>query len=202
MCQILSKLGYDVFCPNFRGSSGYGRSFMESIDNRWGINDLEDLVSVVNIVRDKNKNNKYILMGESYGAFLALKSIIMSPLQWDAGILLSPFISPTSLFNISSKKVKTFLNLKSGLSHTGLHKENYDEYMYRNINSKLLILHSDIDSTIPIKESIKLTQSLINAGKIEGKDFTFKKFTNADHKMNNEWMNHYISNVIEFLKTC
>jgi dipeptidyl aminopeptidase/acylaminoacyl peptidase len=48
--QTLVGGGYSVFCPNPRGSQGYGETFASAIDNDWGNHDYLDLMSGLDAV--------------------------------------------------------------------------------------------------------------------------------------------------------
>ncbi|MGY3716584.1 prolyl oligopeptidase family serine peptidase [Sutcliffiella cohnii] len=72
--QYLIHRGYSIFAPNFRGSSGYGLSFMKMVEGDWGhgprldnIQGLEWLIENGYAQRDK-----ILLMGGSYGGYMAL----------------------------------------------------------------------------------------------------------------------------------
>ncbi|NMR25273.1 S9 family peptidase [Pseudoalteromonas sp. NEC-BIFX-2020_015] len=79
--KVLSYHGYAVFQPNFRGSGGFGRSFLTSGFRKWGtemINDMTDGVHslIKNGVADKERICVY---GASYGGYAALQSVINEP---------------------------------------------------------------------------------------------------------------------------
>jgi len=72
--QFLINRGFSIFAPNFRGSSGYGLSFMKMVEGDWGhgprldnIEGIEWLIKNGHVDRDK-----ILLMGGSYGGYMAL----------------------------------------------------------------------------------------------------------------------------------
>jgi dipeptidyl aminopeptidase/acylaminoacyl peptidase len=70
---LLTSLGYRVLAPNIRGSSGYGRDWVEAIQGRWGGPDADDLNAAVEwAVRRRLADPKRIaVMGLSYGGWAA-----------------------------------------------------------------------------------------------------------------------------------
>lgn len=85
--QHLVNRGYAVIAPNFRGSVGFGKTFV-SLDNRkHGQADLDDVVAAGDWMRKQNwVNGKVAVMGRSYGGFLALAALTFRPEAFDAGI--------------------------------------------------------------------------------------------------------------------
>ncbi len=72
--QLLAGRGYAVFCPNPRGSDGYGQPFRESVFQSWGERDLEDVLSGIDHVVQLGvaDPDRLGIMGYCYGAYLSL----------------------------------------------------------------------------------------------------------------------------------
>jgi dipeptidyl aminopeptidase/acylaminoacyl peptidase len=71
--QALVGLGYRVWCPNPRGSQGYGERFAAAIDNDWGNLDFRDVMGSVDAVLEGEASDPpraLGVMGGSYGGFL------------------------------------------------------------------------------------------------------------------------------------
>jgi dipeptidyl aminopeptidase/acylaminoacyl peptidase len=70
--QVLTGRGYAVFCPNPRGSQGYGEDFAAAIDNDWGNKDYTDLMSGLEYVVARGFGDPHNLgvMGGSYGGYM------------------------------------------------------------------------------------------------------------------------------------
>jgi dipeptidyl aminopeptidase/acylaminoacyl peptidase len=79
-CQVLAGRGYGVFCPNPRGSDGYGQAFREAAWQNWGEGDLDDVISGIDYliragVADADRLG---LSGYCYGGYLALCAMTRS----------------------------------------------------------------------------------------------------------------------------
>jgi dipeptidyl aminopeptidase/acylaminoacyl peptidase len=70
--QIFAAQGYAVFQPNFRGSSGYGRKFLDADRNDLGGGDMRDLLTGIDsLVREKIVDpQRQFVYGVSYGGFM------------------------------------------------------------------------------------------------------------------------------------
>lgn len=86
--QALAHEGYTIFCPNFRGSTGFGKTFQTSLYGGWGTIDIEDLESFVHYLEDCEEVDirNVILMGNSYGGYLALMGASVLKVRWKAVI--------------------------------------------------------------------------------------------------------------------
>src|SRR5207248_11622135 len=72
--QWLANRGYACLQVNFRGSTGYGKDFLNAGDKEWGRNMHNDLVDAVNwAIGQKIANpEKVAIYGGSYGGYAAL----------------------------------------------------------------------------------------------------------------------------------
>ncbi len=79
--QWLTNRGYACLQVNFRGSSGYGKEFINAGDREWGRNMHNDLVDAVNwAVQQGIADPKRIaIYGGSYGGYAALVGATFTP---------------------------------------------------------------------------------------------------------------------------
>ena len=86
--QFLVSRGYAVLQPNFRGSTGYGRAFVERGYGQLGagmIDDLEDGVEWL-VSQGIVDRSRVCVMGSSYGGYAALFAPIRSPSRYRCAI--------------------------------------------------------------------------------------------------------------------
>lgn len=76
LAQYIAVNGYVVVKPNFRGSSGYGKTFEEAGHGEWGGKMQQDLNAAVKFLSRKGyiDINKVCMVGGSYGGFAALSA--------------------------------------------------------------------------------------------------------------------------------
>ncbi len=97
--QWLTNRGYAVLSVNFRGSTGYGRSFLEAGNGEWGGKIAQDIQSCAEWVSHKytiiNKD-KIGIMGRSFGGYSALMGLANYPDFYACG---ADWVGPTNLDN-------------------------------------------------------------------------------------------------------
>ena len=69
--------GFGVADVDYRGSTGYGRSFRHRLRNSWGLADVEDCVAVARhlVTQKKVDKNKLAIKGGSAGGFTVLAAL-------------------------------------------------------------------------------------------------------------------------------
>jgi len=79
--QWLANRGYLVIHVNFRGSTGYGKSFVNAGDREWGGKMHDDLVDTVRWVVDRGYADpaRIAIYGASYGGYAALVGAAFTP---------------------------------------------------------------------------------------------------------------------------
>ncbi|HUC86207.1 MAG TPA: S9 family peptidase [Candidatus Acidoferrales bacterium] len=86
--QWLANRGYAVLKPNFRGSSGYGKKFLNAGNKQLGLAMHEDLIDAVDwAVKAKYADPQKIgIMGGSYGGYCALAGLAFTPDVFACGV--------------------------------------------------------------------------------------------------------------------
>ena len=79
--QLLANRGYAVMSVNYRGSTGFGKSFINAGDRQWGAKMQEDLTDAVNWSIDSRiaDPERIAIMGGSYGGYAALAGLTFTP---------------------------------------------------------------------------------------------------------------------------
>lgn len=86
--QFFTSRGFAVLDVNYRGSTGYGKDYMNKLRESWGIYDVQDCASGASYLVDQGlaDGNKLVIMGGSAGGFTVLQSLIEKPGFYKAGI--------------------------------------------------------------------------------------------------------------------
>jgi len=74
-----AKNGVMVLKLDYRGSYGFGRPYAESIKHSVGIGDVKDVTSAIEALKAKYKIGKVYLEGNSYGGYLAMRTVVEKP---------------------------------------------------------------------------------------------------------------------------
>ncbi|HEV8158146.1 MAG TPA: S9 family peptidase [Pyrinomonadaceae bacterium] len=94
--QFLANRGYAVLSPNFRGSTGYGKKFIDAGNNQWGDKMQDDITwGVKHLVAEGIADPKRIgIMGGSYGGYATLAGVTYTPDLYAAAVAI---VAPSNL---------------------------------------------------------------------------------------------------------
>ena len=166
--QALVAQGIGVFAPNVRGSSGFGKRFV-NLDNgplRFdGIKDLKDCVDY--LVTNRLADPKRIgITGGSYGGYMTMVGITFYPDLFAAGVDLFGMVNFFTFFEktepwmaaISTTEYgdpKTQENLLRDLSPLG---------KLDRIKTPLMVQHGANDTNVPVVEAEQIVENLKRRG--------------------------------------
>jgi dipeptidyl aminopeptidase/acylaminoacyl peptidase len=93
--QYLANQGYLVIAPNYRGSSGYGKEFMDADRFDMGGGDLQDVLAAADWIQQTGyvDAKKLVIMGGSYGGYMSMMALTKAPEVWAAGVPIVPFVN-------------------------------------------------------------------------------------------------------------
>lgn len=99
MAQFLTNRGYAVLSPNFRGSTGYGKKFVDAGNLQWGDKMQDDLTwGVKYLVGQGISDPKRIgIMGASYGGYATLAGVTSTPDLYAVGVAI---VAPSNLITL------------------------------------------------------------------------------------------------------
>ncbi len=88
LVQFLANRGYAVLQVNFRGSTGYGKQFLNAGNREWAAKMHQDLLDGVDCVVGKGYSNpkKVAIMGGSYGGYATLVGLTFTPDKFACGV--------------------------------------------------------------------------------------------------------------------
>lgn len=98
--QFLANRGYAVLQPNFRGSTGYGKRFLNLGNGEWGTGSMQhDLTDGVRwlVERGIADPDRVAIMGGSYGGYATLAGMAFTPDLYAAGVSI---VGPSSILTL------------------------------------------------------------------------------------------------------
>lgn len=97
--QFLANRGYAVLSPNFRGSTGYGKKFLNAGNNQWGDRMQDDITwGVRHLVKEGIADPKRVgIMGGSYGGYATLAGVAFTPDLYAAAVSI---VGPSNLITL------------------------------------------------------------------------------------------------------
>jgi dienelactone hydrolase len=195
--QFLANRGYAVLRVNFRGSTGYGKSFLKSGNREWGLKQQDDITDGVNwaIERGIADPRRICIFGVSYGGYAALRGLEKTPDLYKCGISYAGVIdiettlrihldaamrNPVPLMKIQEADLIDMLGEKNKL------KDHWKEISpishVDQIRVPVLMAYSEYDHRIPISTARDMAKELKKRGKLY--DFMVKD--NEDHGFHQE----------------
>jgi dipeptidyl aminopeptidase/acylaminoacyl peptidase len=97
--QFLANRGYAVLQPNFRGSTGYGKQFLNAGNGEWGRKMQDDLTwGVKALVSAGTADPKHVgIGGGSYGGYATLAGVAFTPDLYAAAVA---YVAPSNLITL------------------------------------------------------------------------------------------------------
>lgn len=95
--QVMVNAGYIVIAPNFRGSTGYGKTFQKMIYRDWGGKEFKDVLGSVDFLKKSRYVDpaKIAVVGGSFGGYMCLTCITKAPEIWKCAV---DIFGPSDLF--------------------------------------------------------------------------------------------------------
>jgi dipeptidyl aminopeptidase/acylaminoacyl peptidase len=99
--QWLANRGYAVLQINFRGSTGYGKAYVNAGDREWAGKMHDDLIDGKNwaVKQGYADPNKVCIMGGSYGGYATLVGLTFTPDEFSCGV---DIVGPSNLVTLLS----------------------------------------------------------------------------------------------------
>jgi dipeptidyl aminopeptidase/acylaminoacyl peptidase len=96
MHQLLANRGYAVLSVNFRGSTGFGKAFVNAGNLEWGAKMHDDLIDAVEwaVAQGIAQKDKVAIMGGSYGGYATLAGLTFTPEVFACGV---DIVGPSNL---------------------------------------------------------------------------------------------------------
>ncbi|MDJ0979896.1 MAG: S9 family peptidase [Erythrobacter sp.] len=171
--QWLANRGYAVLQVNFRGSTGFGKSFLNAANKQWGLAMHDDLIDAVEwaVAEGVTAKDTVAIMGGSYGGYATLAGLTFTPEVFACGVdIVGPSNLETLLATIPpywAPLVKTFHERMGDPSTPeGLAALKAASPLYKadQITKPLLILQGANDPRVKQSESDQIVGAMTKAG--------------------------------------
>jgi dipeptidyl aminopeptidase/acylaminoacyl peptidase len=99
LAQFMANRGYAVLQPNFRGSTGYGKKFLNAGNKQWGDKMQDDVTWGVKylIAQGIADPKRTGIMGGSYGGYATLAGVAFTPDLYGAAVAI---VAPSNLITL------------------------------------------------------------------------------------------------------
>lgn len=160
--SLLVQRGYLVLDMDYRASEGYGRDWRTAIYRQMGHPELDDYLDGVHwmIAHQQGDGARVGIYGGSYGGFMTLMALFREPGVFKAGAALRP-VSDWTQYN--HEYTSNILNTPE-LDPEAYKISSPIEYA-SGLQDSLLIAHGMIDDNVFFKDSVDMTQKLVELHK-------------------------------------
>ncbi|MBD2245682.1 S9 family peptidase [Nostoc sp. FACHB-888] len=169
--QWLANRGYAVLQVNFRGSTGYGKAFLNAGNREWAGKMHDDLIDSVNWLVEKGISDpqKIAIMGGSYGGYATLVGLTFTPEIFAAGV---DIVGPSSLITLIETIPPYWEPMRAALYHRVGNLETEEEFLKSRsplffadrIQKPLLIGQGANDPRVKQSESDQIVNAMQEAG--------------------------------------
>jgi len=161
--QWWTSRGFAVLDVNYRGSTGFGRTYREQLDEHWGLLDVTDCLDAVRFVIARNMVDpaRCVIRGSSAGGLTVLECLAHSTL----------FAAATSLYGVTDLRALAHETHKFEARYLdrliGPYPETLSRYLDRSplshpekIQTPILFLHGSEDKVVPPKQAEDMVHHL------------------------------------------
>ena len=168
--QFLANRGYVVLQPNFRGSTGFGKQFLNGGNGEWGAKMQDDITAGVQylVKRGIASKDRIGIMGGSYGGYATLAGLTFTPDIYACGVSI---VGPSNLFTLLSsippywETVREMFYLRLGNPTTAEGKQQLKDkspfFHASNINCPLLVGQGNNDPRVKTAESDQIVTAMV-----------------------------------------
>jgi len=170
--QWLANRGYAVLQVNFRGSTGYGKAFLNAGNRQWAATMHDDLIDGVNwlVKQGIADPEKIAIMGGSYGGYATLVGLTYTPDVFAAGV---DIVGPSNLVTLMKSIPPYWAPLLANMYHRVGNLETEEEFLKSRsplffvdkIQKPLLIGQGANDPRVKQAESEQIVEAMKQAGK-------------------------------------
>ncbi len=166
--QALLAQGIAVFAPNVRGSSGFGKKFVNLDNGALRENGVKDIKATVDyVVKSGVGDPKRIgIMGGSYGGYMVAAGLTEYPNDIAAGANLFGIVNFETFFKKTQPWMAAISKIEYGDPDTQAEMLRSLSPIHRidRIKSPTIVLHGANDTNVPVIEAEQMVESLKKRG--------------------------------------
>lgn len=166
--QALLAQGIGVFAPNVRGSSGFGKKFVNLDNGELRFNALKDIKACVDYLVDNRiaDPRRIGITGASYGGYMTMAGLTEYPELFAAGVNLFGIVNFMTFFEHTQPWMAAISTVEYGDPKT--QKEMLDRlspiYKLDRVKAPLMVQHGANDTNVPVVEAEQIVSTLKQRG--------------------------------------
>ena len=168
--QLLAQHGYAVLRVNFRGSSGFGRDFMERGYRQWGAAMQDDVTDATRWAIDNGivDGKRVCIYGGSYGGYAALMGAAREPQLYRCAIGMAGVYDLNRMYTWGDihrdRYGLLYLKTVLGQDKAQLASRSPVE-LASSITVPVMLAHGTLDGRVPIQHAQAMRDALRKAGR-------------------------------------
>jgi len=179
--QMLLDQGFAVMMPNIRGSTGYGRAYMEADEVEKRPDCMADLAAGREwlAAQPEIDAERIGIMGQSYGGWIVLAAVTLQPALWKAAVNYYGIADFVTLLERTGPWRRDHRAREYGFPDTDadLFQRISPIHHVGQVTAPLLVLHGDRDPRVPMHES----DQFVAAMEERQKRVRYERLTYAGH---------------------
>ncbi len=168
--QFLANRGYAVLQPNFRGSTGYGKAFVEAASGQFGRRMQDDLDDGVKWLASRGVADpkRVCILGASYGGYAAMWAAVRNPDVYRCAISYAGISDVAAMLRYDRSQwiaQRYYRDWRDRIRGEGGFDLARVSPLARagEIRIPLLIAHGQKDGNVPFAQSKRLHEALLRA---------------------------------------
>lgn len=175
IAQFLAQQGYLVVQPNFRGSKGFGEAFAKAGNGQWGKRMQDDVTDAVKhmIASGAADGAKVCIVGSSYGGYAALAGVTLTPELYKCAVSIAGVSDLVEMLKIERRdnggESNGYYYWRYSIGDPDKDKAALEAVsprkLAKNVAAPVLLIHGEDDETVPIQQSVMMSDALRDAKK-------------------------------------
>ncbi|MEA2562261.1 MAG: hypothetical protein QOH06_3765 [Acidobacteriota bacterium] len=166
--QALLSRGIGVFAPNVRGSSGFGKKFVNLDNGALRVNGVKDIKSCVDFLvgRGIADPKRIGIMGGSYGGYMTMAGLTEYPDLFAAGANLFGIVNFETFFSHTQPWMAAISTIEYGdpVKEKDLLRQLSPLSRLERVKAPTLVLHGANDTNVPVVEAEQVVDNLKKRG--------------------------------------
>jgi len=201
VAQFFATRGYAFLTVNYRGSTGYGKAYMDKLRGSWGLYDVEDSATGAAYLAQAGLADpaRFVIMGGSAGGFTVLQSLVEKPGFYKAAVCSFGVSNQFALASDTHKFEERYTDSLLGPlpEAAELYRQRSPIFHAHKIVDPMAVFQGEDDQVVPRNQSDSIVESL----RSRGVPHVYHVYPGEGHGWRKpETIEHYYNAMLAFLK--